>query len=135
MSGAATIVFDTDCVLCSRWVHFIVANERHPNMTFVNAWSVAGEEIAVRCGFSRSDLQMTYLVVDGDRCLTQSDASIAILARLRAPYRWLTCVRFVPRSLRDAMYRMIAKHRYNWFGYSPHCFVPTPEMGSRFIDR
>jgi predicted DCC family thiol-disulfide oxidoreductase YuxK len=42
--------------------------------------------------------------------------------------------RILPRGLRDAMYRIVARNRYRWFGRSETCMVPTPELRARFID-
>jgi predicted DCC family thiol-disulfide oxidoreductase YuxK len=39
----------------------------------------------------------------------------------------------VPRFLRDAVYRFIARNRYRWFGKSETCRVPTPELRARFL--
>jgi predicted DCC family thiol-disulfide oxidoreductase YuxK len=131
---ATLVVFDTDCVLCSAWVHFLLRHERDQNMRFISAWSDAGLAIARRYGLDKADLERTYLVVDNGLGLTQSDASLALLAHLRAPWRWLRVLVFLPGRFRDALYDLVAGHRYQWFGRAEHCFVPPPESRHRFID-
>ncbi|MFP5284488.1 MAG: thiol-disulfide oxidoreductase DCC, partial [Thermoanaerobaculia bacterium] len=39
----------------------------------------------------------------------------------------------IPRPLRDALYRWIARNRYRWFGRTETCWLPTPELQSRFL--
>ena len=39
----------------------------------------------------------------------------------------------VPRPLRDALYRFVARRRYRWFGKRESCMVPTPETADRFL--
>lgn len=84
------IVFDTDCVLCSGMVAFVLAHERDKTLRFAGAWSEKGLELAARYGLTKSDLDETFLVISEDRALARSDAGFEILRHLRAPWRWLT---------------------------------------------
>ncbi len=53
------IIFDTDCVLCSGMVAFVLANERDRALRFAGAWSDEASALARRHGFSRADLNDT----------------------------------------------------------------------------
>jgi len=128
------IVFDTDCVLCSAWVHFLVRHERDHLIRFVNAWSGTGLALAARHGLDQTALEKTYLVIENGVGLTRSDAGLALLAHLKAPWRWLRLLRVLPVGLRDAVYDLVARSRYRWFGRKVRCFVPTLEMSHRFVD-
>lgn len=128
------VVFDTDCILCSTVIAFVLAHERAPDLRFASAWSGPGLALAARYGFSRADLEETFLVLSGGAALTRSEASLAVVRHLRAPWRWLALFRLVPRPLRDALYRFMARHRYRWFGRHPHCMVVPPAQRFRFID-
>ncbi len=103
-------------------------------MRFVNAWSPTGLALAERHGLDRAALARTYLVIDNGLGLTRSDAGLALLAHLKAPWRWLGWLRLLPRTLRDAAYDLVARNRYQWFGRKAQCFVPTPDMRHRFVD-
>lgn len=135
VNATTTIVFDTDCVLCSRWVHFILAHERDRDIHFVSAWSPQGLIIAARYGLGEADLQLTYLVVENGRGHIKSAAGLALLRHLKAPYRWLSVLRILPRPLRDGIYTLVARNRYRWFGRAESCFIPPPGMRHRFVDR
>ena len=39
----------------------------------------------------------------------------------------------VPRPIRDAVYRWIARNRYQWFGKRDTCRLPTLEERERFL--
>jgi predicted DCC family thiol-disulfide oxidoreductase YuxK len=54
------VVFDTNCVLCSGMVAFILAHERNRVLRFVGAWSDEGLALAARHHFSKSDLDQTF---------------------------------------------------------------------------
>ncbi len=127
------MVFDTDCVLCSTAVAFILAHERDRALHFAGAWSEEGLALAARYGFTRQDLGETFLLIDGGQALTRSDAGLAVFSHLRAPWHWFGALRAVPRPLRDAVYSFVARRRYRWFGRRPDCaVVPAGERG-RFI--
>lgn len=127
------IVFDTDCVLCSGIVAFVLAHERDHRLRFAGAWSVEGLALAAQHGFSRQDLEETFLLIAGGHVLTRSDAALAILRHMRAPWRWLVALRLVPRPLRDAAYRFVARRRYRWFGRRANCTIVPPSERERFI--
>jgi predicted DCC family thiol-disulfide oxidoreductase YuxK len=128
------VVFDTDCVLCSRWVSFLLRHERDQRMIFVSAWSSTGLALASKHALSRADLNLTYLVIENSRPLTHSAAGLALVRRLKAPWRWLAALVVVPRPLRDRLYNWVARNRYAWFGRKDHCFVPPPGAQRRFVE-
>lgn len=128
------IIFDTNCVLCSGFVHFIVARERDQKIVFVNAWSKTGANLAADHGMTENDLNETFLVIENDTGYTHSNAALKILAHLKAPWRWLRIMRLVPRPIRDWFYKIVARNRYRWFGFEQNCFIPSEQMRHRFID-
>ena len=132
--GYPIVVFDTDCVLCSGMVSFILTHERGPELRFAGAWSDEGAMLAARHGFSRKDLDETFLVLSHGGVLTRSDAGIEILHHLRQPWRWLAnALAVVPRPLRDAGYGFVARRRYRWFGRRVDCTVVPASERHRFI--
>ena len=129
-----TMIFDTNCVLCSGFVHFILRHERDQEIVFINAWSEKGKAIAAAHGMSVDDMHKTYLVVKDGVGHIRSDAGMVILSHLKLPWRILRILRIVPRPLRDCVYTLVAKHRYRWFGFEQNCFVPTEEARHRFVE-
>ena len=75
------------------------------------------------------------LLVNGETCLEQSDAVLAVLRHLGKPWSRLSVVMIIPTPLRDAIYRFIAHHRYRIFGKRQTCLVPSPEQQKHFIDQ
>lgn len=116
--SSTIVVFDTYCVVCSSWVHFLLRHERDQTMRFVSAWSDEGTQMAARHGLTADDLDETYLVIEGDRGLVRSDAGIALMGHLSMPWRALRILSIFPCYLRDIVYAFIARNRYRWFG---HC--------------
>jgi predicted DCC family thiol-disulfide oxidoreductase YuxK len=75
----------------------------------------------------------TIIVVQGDRALRDSDAVLAIYAGLGWPWRIVAAARPVPRSLRDPLYRWVARNRYRLFGRRASCWLPRPEDTDRVL--
>ena len=71
------------------------------------------------------------IYVDGDGVHRESDAVIRICRRLGGWWRYPAMIRFVPRGLRDAVYRRIARSRYDWFGRLDACRIPDDD--GRFL--
>lgn len=90
------MVFDTNCVLCSGAVHFILRHERDHDIHFVNAWSDTGIALAASYGLSRDDLNETFLVIENGIGLTKSDAVLALARHLRSPWSWGVAGRLIP---------------------------------------
>lgn len=128
------IVFDTDCVLCSAWVHFVLRNEQDNTTCFVSAWSEEGAALAGQHGLTVQELDTTYLVVSEGQGLTHSDAGLAITRKLRWPWRALAVFAVVPRPVRDWVYSVVARNRYRWFGHAKGCFLPPEADTHRFVN-
>ena len=39
-----------------------------------------------------------------------------------------------PAVLRDAVYDVVARRRYAWFGRKDECMIPSPALRARFVD-
>ena len=63
-------------------------------------------------------------------CMT---AALRVARRLNG--LWPLCYIFVvvPRPIRDALYKLVARNRYKWFGKKDACMMPTPEVRARFL--
>ena len=129
----AIVVFDTDCILCSGMVAFILGHERNQSLRFIGAWSDEGLQLAARHGFTKSDLDETFLVIVGNVATSRSDAGMQILLRLKAPWRLFAALAIIPRPIRDRVYSFVAARRYRWFGRRKNCVVIPPSQRHRFF--
>jgi predicted DCC family thiol-disulfide oxidoreductase YuxK len=141
---APVVLFDGVCNFCNASIQFIVDHERAPRLRFAALQSdfaatllerVFGAEQAKRLreGATGDGDPDSIVLIEGDRGYTHSTAGLRIVRYLRAPYRWAFGLVLVPRFIRDAVYRLIARKRYRWFGRSETCRVPTPELRKRFL--
>lgn len=127
------LLFDGVCNLCSRSVGFLARNDRRGTFRFAPLQSAIAEQLLLAAD-APTPLPDSMIVVDGGRCYLQSDAALRLARRLPAPWPLLTALAVIPRAWRNALYRLIARHRYSWFGRRATCMVPTPELTARFLN-
>ncbi|HAT86402.1 MAG TPA: thiol-disulfide oxidoreductase [Rhizobiales bacterium] len=129
-----TMIFDSDCILCSHWVRLILSHETSPTIHFASSHKTVGQQLASDFGYAPEDLDLTYLVICNGEAFAKSDATFVLLGELKAPWSWLRILRIIPRPVRDAFYDLIARNRLQWFGRKTDCLIPTPEQRTRFLD-
>lgn len=128
------IVFDGVCVLCSRWVDFILRHDQQGRFRLAAMQGVQGRALLVAHGLSPDDPSSFLLVQDG-RGYSNTDAIARVLKQLGGRWSYASALlRVVPGPLRDPAYRWIARHRYRLFGRRDQCRLPEPGDAWRFID-
>jgi predicted DCC family thiol-disulfide oxidoreductase YuxK len=120
---ARLMVYDGYCPLCSGWAQFTARHPTEPPFTHVTMQSEAGRALLTRHGIDPDD-PATFLVLDGEKVLTDSDAAIQVMTTLGGPWRAMALARLIPKRWRDALYRVLARNRYRWFGRRAVCHVP-----------
>lgn len=68
-----------------------------------------------------------------ERVLTRSAAALEVARYMGGAWRLVTIGRFVPRTLRDAAYDFIARHRHRIAKPADQCYLPPPDVRARFI--
>lgn len=131
-TDGAVIVFDGQCALCNGSIRFVLRHDRHARYRFAASQGHTGRRLLLSHGQDPDD-PASFLLLDGGHAWTDSDAVIRVLVGLGGYWRTCTVLRYLPRSLRDSAYRLLARHRMRWFGMDA-CLVPTPAQRDRFID-
>lgn len=74
------------------------------------------------------------IFLDGQKAYVQSSAAVQIARRMRWPWRLGFVFLLVPGPLRDALYKLVAKYRYRWFGNRARSLVPSQDTLERFLE-
>ncbi|MBX2811394.1 MAG: DUF393 domain-containing protein [Myxococcales bacterium] len=126
------LLFDGVCNLCEESVLFVLKHEQKSVLRFASQQSPIGQQLLKELGLST---QVENLVlIENSRAHTASEAALRTAAYLRRPWSWATLLLWIPAGLRDFVYGWIARNRYRWFGQKNSCWLPTPELQSRFLD-
>jgi predicted DCC family thiol-disulfide oxidoreductase YuxK len=126
------VLFDGVCNLCNGSVQFIIRHDRQGRFRFASLQSSVGQDLLARFGMDPGRLD-SVILVEGDRWYKESDAALRIARGMSGGWKALTVFRVIPRPIRDAVYRLIARNRYRWFGEQETCWLPTPELRGRFL--
>lgn len=126
------LVFDGVCLLCSRWVRFILRHDRAGRYRFAAMQSETGRALLAAHGLDPDDPN-SLLLCEAGHHWTDSDAILRVLVGFGGPWRAFASLRGLPRGLRDPAYRRLARNRYRWFGRSDACWLPAPEHAARFL--
>lgn len=132
--AAPVIVFDGVCVLCSRWVDFILRHDADGRFKLAAMQGIHGRALLADHGLSPDD-PSSLLLVQAGRGYIDTDAIIRVLQGFGKGWRLLGAVlKCVPRPIRDPIYRWLARNRYALFGKRSQCRVPDPAQAWRFLD-
>ena len=130
---APLILFDGVCNLCNAWVRFLVRRDPAGTFRFAAQQSPIGQTI-IKEHLSNASQLSSVILIEENAIYTESDAVLQILARLTPPRSWIALLRIIPRPARDACYRFIVRPRYQWFGRTEACQIPSGDVRSRFVE-
>lgn len=125
------VFFDGVCGLCNGFVDRLMRWDTHRTLRYATLQG----STARRTLPDHLTTGMDTIVYQDEQGLhTRSDAALRIISRLGGGWRLLAPLRWIPRTIRDAVYDLIAKNRYGWFGKRETCRIPTVEERALFLD-
>lgn len=130
--GKPVILFDGVCNLCSGSVQFILKRDKKKRFLFASLQSNFGKELLKQSDLPANNYNSFVLMEDGN-IFTRSTAALKIFQQLKR-WKWVKIFWIVPKFIRDAIYNLIAKNRYKWFGKKKECWLPAPDLKERFLD-
>ncbi len=128
------LLFDGVCHLCHSTVHFILRNDRDGIFRFAPLQSPVAKRLLSESGYHQP-LPDGVILIDNGKIYIESDASFRVFQLLGGMWKLPAFLRFVPRFIRQAVYKFIARNRYTWFGKYDACPMPQPGWKSRFLDQ
>ena len=131
-SGQRPIIFfDGECALCNRFVDLMLRVDSRQVFLFAPIQGETAHELLPPMDEDPEQWSMVYLDERGPH--TQSDASLEVYRRLGGLWSILAWLRFVPRFIRNPIYRVVARNRYRLFGKRETCRIPTSAERARFL--
>ena len=140
MSGENPIIlYDGVCGLCNRLVQFLLKHDKRSRLRFASLQSDFAAKVLQRHGIDPKDLDTLHVIENyeqrDERVLQRSDAILRAGRELGGFWSASAAVaKVIPRALRDAIYRFVARNRYRVFGKYDTCMLPDPNQRSRFLD-
>lgn len=125
------VFFDGICGLCNTSVDFLMPRDHNDRLHFATLQGETAEQLLSPEQLSDLD---TILYYREGKVLDRSTAVLTILKDMGGPWSVLRVALILPRSLRDAVYKIVADNRYRWFGKKESCRMPTPKERGKIMD-
>ncbi len=125
------ILFDGVCNLCDGFVQRIIVADQKDFFRFASLQSETGQNLLSAYPDLQNLKSIVYL--ENGKVFTKSSAALKISSHLGGKWKILKIGYLLPKFLRNGVYDLIAKYRYNWFGKKEQCMVPTPELKAKFL--
>ena len=126
------ILFDGVCNLCNHTVQFVIRHDPGAIFKFASLQSDKGRELSNHYGLTQSG-PGSFVLIEDNNAFTRSTAALKVAKRLKGLPVLLYVFIIVPPFIRNAVYDIIAKNRYKWFGKKDSCMIPNASEQSRFL--
>lgn len=125
------LIFDGVCNLCNVFINEIIKRDENKIMRYTTLQSDTFQQLTK--GFSQPLETDSVLLIKNGNLYSESDVAIQVFYLLGYPWRILYLLRWIPKGIRNYVYRWIAKNRYRLFGKRESCMMPTEEISSLFL--
>jgi predicted DCC family thiol-disulfide oxidoreductase YuxK len=132
LSEKNIVLFDGVCNLCNGAVNFLIDADRKQKLHFASLQSEVGQRLLEGRKMDASNFDTFVFISDG-HTYTRSRAALEVMRTIGGAWSLLYILVIVPAFIRDAVYSLISRNRYRWFGKRDSCRMPTPELKSRFV--
>lgn len=122
------VFFDGVCNLCHGAVRFIIHFDHKKIFKFSSLQSDFAKKIL------GNDLPKETLVYFNNGQIYLKSTGALKIARQLKYITYFYYMIYIPKSIRDFGYDLIARYRYHIFGKKDHCPAPDPKLADRFID-
>ena len=127
------IFFDGVCNLCTGSVQYVIKHDPKRIFRFASLQSSFGQKLLSDHNLP-ADTFNSFILFENDKIYTRSTAALLVAKRLKGISKLLYGFIIIPKFIRDAVYNLVAKNRYKWFGKKNECWLPTPELKQLFIE-
>ena len=126
------ILFDGVCNFCDRTVKLIIKHDKADKFHFAQLQSDFAKELLLKQGLNQNELS-SVILIEGDRVYTKSDAVIRIAYQLSGWPTIFSYSNWVPKTIRNFIYDLIATYRYRLFGKQDNCIIPDKKIQDKFL--
>jgi predicted DCC family thiol-disulfide oxidoreductase YuxK len=126
------ILFDGVCNLCNRSVQYVIRHDPDAVFKFASLQGNTGQQLLKQFGLADVNMN-SFVLIQNDRAYTRSTAALVVAKQLKGVIKLLYAFIIVPPFIRNAVYNMVSKYRYKWFGKKDTCMVPSESLKNRFL--
>ena len=126
------IFYDGICGLCNRTVQLIIRLDKKEIFRFAALDSDFAKVHLQSKNIKRENFDSIILIINNKQYF-YSEAILKIFSLLGFPYKLLLLAYIFPKSLRDWIYKWIARNRYKIWGKYDSCPIPKEHQRKLFF--
>ena len=130
MSAKAVILFDGVCNFCNSSINLVIRNDKKAYFQFA---PLQGEIAQQLVGNRILPTPESVILLEDGKIYEKSTAALRIAKKLDGLWPIVYVLSIIPKLIRDPIYDLIARNRYNWFGKKESCMNPGPDIRNRFL--
>ena len=127
---AKIVFFDGVCHLCNGFVDSVITIDTNHIFYFAPLQGETAQKLLPAQDRAQLDSVIYY---ESEKLFYSSTAVLKILIGLGGLYRVFMFLWVIPRPVRDFVYGIIARNRYQWFGKREFCRLPRPDERSYLL--
>mgnify|MGYP003624824034 FL=1 len=128
----AVVVMDGECALCTFGAQLIDRFDKTGKIRICPVQSPLGRALLVHYRMDPTDPE-SWIFLKNGICWTSFDAWIKAAEAVGGIGNLMRVFWLVPRSIRDWIYKRVARNRIAMFGTADMCSLPSPSFRARLI--
>jgi predicted DCC family thiol-disulfide oxidoreductase YuxK len=125
------VLFDGHCNLCNGTIQTLIKLDKKDQLRFASLQSEYGQSLIKT--FQIPEGTDSIICIAKEKAYLHSDAALEIAYALGGIWKITQLAKLLPVFFRDNCYKWVAKHRYQFFGRTEHCLLPSPELSKKFL--
>src|SRR5688572_14414366 len=131
------LLYDGTCGFCAESVQFVLKHDRRGRLRFAALDSAYGRGVLYRHPELRGFDSVLFVepAVNGvqEKVVAHSSAALRVAEYLGGRWGLFRVARVIPSPIRDAVYRLVARHRHRLSAHGPQCVIPSAQDHARFL--
>lgn len=132
MTTQPVILFDGICNFCNGAINFTIKRDKKKQLKFAPLQSEAGQKLLKEYKLPANEFE-SFVFIENKKALTKSTAALSVCKYLKGAWPLCYGLIIIPAFIRNAVYDLIARNRYKWFGSKDACMIPKPDIRARFL--
>ena len=75
----------------------------------------------------------SFILILNNKAYQRSTAALLVIRKLNSPLKLFYGFIIVPPFIRNALYNLVARNRYEWFGKRDTCMLPDANTENLFL--
>ncbi|HRI34286.1 MAG TPA: DCC1-like thiol-disulfide oxidoreductase family protein [Saprospiraceae bacterium] len=127
------IIYDGECNYCDAIVQFLIRVDKNNDFKFAHISSQTGSKLLNKFGID-SNLHDSFIYVKDQEYYMYSNGAGQVLLQLGGAYALMGKILLaIPLTIRDAIYKWVARNRYKLFGRKQSCDIPSKSILDKFL--